>query len=232
MTTLVTKETGGCAPLVTAATVTAPAQAMPPEELEQFMAGSGLNGTAFLADLFSSFLAHEQMGWHLYRTVAGLTTNPTLKEKYEQFGEETRNHIRIFEELIVAAGGRPGYVSCSARLTQATGMKIAEAATLLPDGAGINDLELAMLEAVVLAETKCHADWEIVAQLTDKLPDGALKAAFVAAVAEVEEQEDEHLNWAKDTWSQMIMRQAESSMLDKGLEAVQSVAAKVKDVLT
>src|SRR5688572_2754257 len=133
MATLTTKETGGLAPLVTNASFSPPEAAIAPEQLGAFLDGTGLNGP-FMADLLSSFLMHEQCGLHLYRTAISMTLDPRLREKYEEFGAETEEHIRIFEELIAACGGQPGYVSPTARLTEALDSKIHEAAILLPDG--------------------------------------------------------------------------------------------------
>ena len=204
MATITTKETGGLAPLMTPVSFSAPECAMPPEQLEAFLADAGVNGP-FLADLLSACLMHEQCGLHLYRTAISMTTKDNLREKYEEFGAETEEHIRIFEELIAACGGQPGYVSPAARLVEALDSKMHEAAILLPDGADEATLELAILEAVVLAETKCHADWSLIQQLAAELPDGIARTAFQNAVDQVEDQEDEHIRWARETWAQLVM---------------------------
>ena len=204
MATLTTKETGGMGPLMTAVSFSAPGCAIAPEAMETFLAGTGLNGP-FMADLLSSFLMHEQCGLHLYRTAMTLTTNDNLRQKYEEFGAETEEHIRIFEELIAACGGEAGYVSPAARLVEAVDSKIHEAAVALPDGADVATLELAILEAVVLAETKCHSDWSLIQMMMADMPEGAAREAFQVAVDQVEEQEDEHIRWARETWQQLIM---------------------------
>jgi rubrerythrin len=209
MATLTTKENGGRAPLMTVTSFSPAECAMAPEELQAFMAGTGVNGP-FVADLLSACLMHEQCGLHLYRTAISMTSKPELKEKYEEFGTETEEHIRIFEELIAACGGDPGYVSPAARLTEALDAKMHEAAILLPDGADEATLELAILEAVVLAETKCHSNWSLIQQLTAELPAGDARDAFQAAVEQVEQQEDEHIRWARETWAQVIMMLAKA----------------------
>lgn len=211
MATLTTKETGGVAPLLTNASFSPPEAAIAPEQLGAFLDGTGLNGP-FMADLLSSFLMHEQCGLHLYRTAISMTLEPTLREKYEEFGAETEEHIRIFEELITACGGQPGYVSPTARLTEALDSKIHEAAILLPDGADDATLELAILEAVILAETKCHSDWSLIQKLAAELPEGDARTAFQAAVDQVEQQEDEHIRWARETWETLIMTHARSTL--------------------
>lgn len=207
MATLTTKETGGMAPLMTAASFSPPECAMEPEQLQTFMAGTGLDGI-FMADLLSSCLMHEQCGLHLYRTAINMTTAEELQSKYREFGAETEEHIRIFEELIAACGGQPGYVSPTARLTEALDMKMHEAALMLPDGADQQTLELAILESVMLAESKCHSNWTLIQKMAAELPEGPALTAFQNAVAQVESQEDEHIRWARDTWEQLIMTQA------------------------
>jgi rubrerythrin len=204
---MTTKETGGKAPLMTTTSFSAPECAILPEQLDEFLAGTGMNAM-FMADLLSSFLAHEQCGFHLYRTAISLTNNSMLKKKYEEFCSETEEHIGIFEELITACGGVPGYVSPTARLVEATDTKIHEAAVLLPGSADEVTLDLLILEAVVLAETKCHADWSLVQKLAEDMPEGAGRDAFQTAVGQVEQQEDEHIRWARDAWETLILTQA------------------------
>jgi hypothetical protein len=80
-----------------------------------------------------------------------------------------------------------------------------EAAIGLCDGAHEATFELGMLETVVLAGTKCHSDWSLIQQLTAGMPEGQARTAFETAVAQVEEQEDEHIRGARETWQQMIM---------------------------
>jgi len=58
----------------------------------------------------------------------------------------------------------------------------------------------------VLAETKDHADWELLAELAQALPKGKARAAIEAAVAEVGPQEDEHLEWAQTELAELSMR--------------------------
>jgi rubrerythrin len=207
MATLTTKETGGLAPLMTSVSFSAPECALAPEELGSFLAGTGLNGP-FLADLMSACLMHEQCGLHLYRTAISMTANEALRTKYEEFGAETEEHIRVFEELIGGCGGQPGYVSPAARLTEALDSQIHQAVILLADGADPGTVELAILEAVVLAETKCHSDWSLIQKMTSKLPEGDARDAFQAAVDQVEAQEDEHIRWARQTWEEMVMTRA------------------------
>jgi rubrerythrin len=228
--TTTTKLTGGTTLLMTPMTVTEPEVAIPSEALDSFLEGSGLNGR-FIADLLSSFLVHEQCGFHLYRTASGLTNNPMLSVKYQEFGRQTESHIGILEQLITDLGAKPGYVSPVARLVEGMNTKMLEAVMLLSGSADENTVEQAMLEAVVLAETKDHANWKLLGRLAGELPDGEAKEVFLAAVGQVEAQEDEHLEWASSTWEKLAITQARSSLTQKGMEMAEKAVGMVKDAL-
>ena len=86
-TAVVTYDTGGRAQPVGALYVL-PDRAITDAGATTALVDSGVDA-AFVADLLSACLAHERCGVHLYRSVAGRTTDPTLRAQYEHFGEET-----------------------------------------------------------------------------------------------------------------------------------------------
>ena len=207
-----------------------PARTMPPDEQKAFLADTDLNGP-FVADLLSDMLAHERCGAQLYRSLAGRTNNPILKHRYEHFGEETTEHVEILEQLIGHLGGDPKYVSPSARATTKAGTGLLESTFLLTGSVDLVTQELVMLDAVLLAEAKDHANWECLAGLAETLPEGDIRTAFVDAVEQVRPQEDEHFNWASDMRCKMISAQATSSTLQAAGETVEMVIARVKSWL-
>jgi ferritin-like metal-binding protein YciE len=182
------------------------------EQLASLAEGSGLNGP-FLADLLSDVLMHERCGFHLYRSVAGRSNNPTLKRRYEEFGEETQTHITVLETLITELGGDPGYTSPAARATEKYDIGTLEGSFLLSGSVDLMTQELVMLNAVVLAETIDHANWQTLAELTDSLSDGDAKDALSRAVEQVLPQEQEHFGWAEGMRQQMILLQVRSKAL-------------------
>jgi rubrerythrin len=149
-----------------------------------------------LLDKLSEFLMVEQCGWQLYRVMADRTGDPELKNRYEEFGRETDRHRTILTGLIRDLGGDPDYVSPTARLAQAKSEALL-ASALVSGPLSEAEREANDLENVLLAETKDHADWELLGQLAEQLPSGKARTAIEAAVAEVEPQEDEHLGWAQ-----------------------------------
>jgi rubrerythrin len=150
-----------------------------------------------LLDKLSEFLAVEQAGAQLYRVVASRTTQDELRQRYIEFGKETETHREILIKVITAMGGDPNYVSPTARVAMTRGEEMLCLA-LKADGLSPEELDCVDLESVVLAETKDHADWSLLARLIDMIPDEKTRAIAQEAVDQVEAQEDEHLEWAKE----------------------------------
>lgn len=201
---IVTKETGAkTMPL--GMTVAEPSCQMMGAELMTF-ADDVQGNSIFLANLVSAFSAHERCGLHLYRTAAGMTQFEEWRAKYEEFGEQTAEHVRILAELTTRLGGDPMYVSPQARMTEFCDSKLMEA-ILLAGSVDTLTLELTTLEAVFLAEQKCHANWELLKTLASQMADSPARQAIEQAVSEVEDQEDEHVRWAQQTLKRTLMAQ-------------------------
>lgn len=181
----------------------------------------------FLANLLSGFLQHERCGVHLYRSVAGRTSNPVLKAKFEEFGAETRTHVEILETLIGASGGNPNYVSPNARAIEAMDSKLLESTFLAAGALDPLTADMAMLDAVFLAESVDHANWEAIGQIVPMLEEGEIRNAFEEAVAVVEAQEDEHLTWARDMRAKLTMLQLDASFVAKGVAKVEELVARL-----
>jgi rubrerythrin len=224
MTTLTpTKSTGGTTKALPGVYVEADQQ-MTEEMLDQALPGAGLN-SAFVAEFLSGMLAHERCGRHLYRTCEQRSNNPVLQAKYREFGAETERHVEILEQLITDGGGSPMYVGPTARAVLGTDTKLVEATYMLEGSLDPMTSEMAMLDAVFLAESMDHANWQLFSQLTEQLKDTEWYEPFRAAADEVESQEDEHLTWATQTKSRLVLMQAKSeSMATLGAKAEEAVA--------
>ncbi len=107
-----------------------------------------------------------------------------------------------------------------------------EATFLLGGSVDVMTQELVMLDAVMLAEARDHANWSFLSQLVAEVPDGPAKEALASAVGQVEPQEDNHLGWAQETRGKMMMLQAKSKAMATAGAKVEEMAAKVKDWLT
>jgi rubrerythrin len=158
-------------------------------------------------DLILQSLEHERGGIQVYTTALECVQNEDLREEWEKYLEETKNHeqvlLRLCEELEIdpeaQSPGRPIVKSIGMALVAA--MKQAKAAGN-PAAA-----EIVACECVTLAETKDHLDWELIGQLAEK-GQGDGVAALREAYEEVEDQEDEHLyhskGWCRELWIQAL----------------------------
>ena len=201
---IVTKETGAkTMPL--GMTVAEPSCRVTGEELMTF-ADAVKGNSIFLANLVSAFSAHERCGVHLYRTAAGMTQFDEWREKYIEFGTQTAEHIRILAELTTRLGGDPMYVSPQARMTEFFDTKLMEP-ILFAGSVDTLTLEITTLEAVLLAEQKCHTNWELLKTLASRMDDSPEKQAIEQAVDQVEGQEDEHVQWAQQTLKRTLLAQ-------------------------
>ncbi|MCU1378890.1 MAG: hypothetical protein JWN29_1873 [Acidimicrobiales bacterium] len=206
MTNVVTKATGGTAKPVGLLYIEPDLQ-MRDAGAGTALADSGLDA-AFMADLLSACVTHERCGLQLYRSVAARTTVDELRGQYEHFGEETTRHVEILEELISASGGNPSYVSPAARATEKADSALVEATWALAGSVDVPTAELAMLEAVVLAETKDLANWQLLDMLANQMADGPIQEQLTTAVAEVLAQETEHYGWAAGARTKMLFGMA------------------------
>jgi len=132
------------------------------------------------------------------------------------------------------ACGRPssvavsGYVSPAARATEKSGIGLLESTFLLAGSVDLMTQELVMLDAVLLAEAKDHANWSCLSSLVGHMPDGDVRGAFQAAVERVEPQEDDHFGWAQDMRCKMIATQARSGALQGAGQKAEELIAQVK----
>jgi rubrerythrin len=202
-TTYVTKATGGRARM-TPMTVVEPEQQMTHGSFDT-VATDITGDKVFLAGMLSAFCAMERCGVHLYRTVAARTGIDDWRQHYETFGRQTEDHVRILEDLIGRIHGDRQYVSPAARLEEARNAKLMEV-PLLGGCADGRLQELTDLETVIAAEQKCHGNWALLKHLATRLPQGDTRHALETAVAQVEDQEAEHVRWATETWRETMIR--------------------------
>lgn len=189
-----------------------------------------------LMDQLSEFLMVEQGGLELYRVAASRATNPELKAKYEEFGRETAHHREVLVRLIERLGGDPNYVSPTARVAQFKAAKLLESSMVIDglseQELELSDLENVLLAETKdhadwsllhqMAEKAGESGVSGAAQKVGSMAGAGLTAAkggpteqvdrdlladaLQEAVAEVGPEEDEHLRWAREQFSQMSLR--------------------------
>jgi hypothetical protein len=160
-----------------------------------------------LNELLLQSLEHERGGIAIYETALECVVNDKLRDEWSEYLEQTREHERILRKSCAAMGidaetETPGR-SVVRHVGEALVAAMQEALAAGPPAAA----ELVACECVVLAETKDHANWQLIGKCADAL-DGGDAQALRSAYDEVEDQEDEHLyhtrGWCRELWVQSL----------------------------
>jgi rubrerythrin len=160
-----------------------------------------------LQQLLYEALETEMGGVQVYRAALKCAVNDDLKEEWEKYLEQTENHVRIVRELLRKFGLDPDMETPGRKVVRHIGESLVKAMELAQKSGNRQAAQIVAAECVVEAETKDHLNWELVAQVAEKIPgeDGKM---LMAAHEEVEEEEDEHLyhstGWARELWIESL----------------------------
>jgi rubrerythrin len=168
----------------------------------------------WLKQFLSEMLTVERGGVELYDRALEHLAHDDLRSKLEQFYQQTERHVELCEEMLSAAGGDEDDMSPGAEAAEhkAHGLLSAE----VPDH--MNDIN--NLENLVLAETKDHWNWELLASLIETIEERDLNKVVSRAVREVRKQENDHLTWSQKMLSRLATEAAhQPSEMEEGEES-------------
>lgn len=162
---------------------------------------------AQVTELLYQALETEIGGVQVYQTALRCAVNEDLHKEWEKYLSETENHVRIvtdvFNELdLDTATETPGR-----KIVRMKGEALVQAMeTALSEGDPAA-AQLVAAECVVDAETKDHANWELIGKVAEKAS-GQKKTVLSEAYGQVEEEEDMHLyhtmGWARELWIESL----------------------------
>ena len=177
-----------------------------------------------LNELLYQALETELGGVEVYTTALRCVENEELKEEWEEYLEQTRNHVHIVQDTMEVFGLDINEETPGRLVVRHIGESLVEAMEMALDSGEPGTAQLVAAEAVVLAETKDHLNWELLGEAAKKLK-GEEAKALKAAQEKVEEEEDEHLyhtqGWTRELWIDSL-----------GMKAVLPPPEEVKDVKT
>jgi rubrerythrin len=172
------------------------------EKVKDFFTTAHVN-TGILHDLLSEFLAVEMGGQALYERALELVSDTEVRTKFRQFLKQTINHQKILADVIRKLGGNPSMQSPGAKVAAAKAQGLLR--TMGRAGLSKDAAQLNAIENIVLAETKDHADWELLGKIVRQTTDSHLREVLGPAVDTVEQEEDEHLNWTRQKLGDLHM---------------------------
>ncbi|HET6891691.1 MAG TPA: hypothetical protein VFH31_11360 [Pyrinomonadaceae bacterium] len=177
-----------------------------------------------LNELLYQSLETELGGVKVYATALKCAVNEDLKAEWEEYFEQTQNHVQIVQETMEALGLDPETQTPGRQVVHHLGASLVKAMEMALEAGDPAAAQLVACECVVLAETKDHHNWELIGEAAKKLK-GEEAKALKEAHGQVEEEEDEHLyhtmGWSRELWIESL-----------GMPAVLPPPEEVKDVKT
>ena len=145
-----------------------------------------------LHELLFQSLETERGGIQVYTTALECAVNDDLRKEWEEYLEQTTRHEQIMTDVLTKLGLDPETETSGRRVVRAIGESLVNAMQMALASGPAEAAELVAGECVVHAETKDHLNWELMELAADSA-DKQTSEILRAAVAEVEEEEDEHL---------------------------------------
>ena len=156
-----------------------------------------------LHELLSQALETELGGAEVYETALRCVRHDDLASEFEEYLKQTKRRAEIVRGLLASLGLDEAAEPPGGKVVHHLGKSLARAMEMALAADSPETAELVAAECVVLAETKDHLNWELLAEAAGHLQ-GAARRALEEAVREVESEEGEHLyhstGWCRELW--------------------------------
>jgi hypothetical protein len=181
-----------------------------------------------LVDLMYQLLETELGGVQVYRTAIQCAVHPDLRAEWEEYLAQTERHVGIARALVTQVGLDPDAEIPARVLARHSGQSLVK---LMHEALAVGtpaEAQLTAAECVVNAETKDHANWELVGLLAKKAT-GPVSDVLRAAYEQVEIEEDRHVyhtqGWCRELWAEAIGLPAVLPPPEETMNAESQVAA-------
>jgi len=156
-----------------------------------------------LRELLLQALVHERGGTLVYSTALECVVNDDLRSEWEKYLEQTARHVDILTTACLAMGLDPDEMTPGCQIVHHNGKALVVAMKMALANGDRAAAQLVACGCVLLAETKDHANWELIGQCAKGM-EGDAAAVLKDAYDEVEDEEDEHLyhtkGWCRELW--------------------------------
>jgi ferritin-like metal-binding protein YciE len=162
---------------------------------------------AQVEELLYQSLETELGGVQIYQTAIRCAINDDLRQEWQKYLEETENHVRIVTKAFADLGLDPEVETPGRAVVRFKGQSLVQSMEMALADAKPAAAQLVAAEAVVEAETKDHANWELIGKVAEKAT-GKMASVLLDAFQQVEEEEDQHLyhtmGWARELWIEFL----------------------------
>ena len=175
-------------------------------------------------ELLYQALETELGGVQVYTTAIRCAENDDLKEEWEEYLEQTKNHVTIMEDVLTKLDLDINEETPGRKVVRTIGETLVETMEMALAEGKPGAAQLVACEAVVLAETKDHQNWHLIGEVAKKVK-GDVAKVLKEAHGQVESEEDEHIyhnkGWCRELWIESL-----------GMKAVLPPPEEVKQVET
>lgn len=162
---------------------------------------------AQVKELLYQALETELGGVEVYRRAIACAVDEDLKREWEKYLAETEEHVRIVREVFSGLDLDPSTETSGREVVRHKAQALIDAMDMAKRSGDEVAAQLVAAECVVDAETKDHANWELIGRVAEKAT-GEEKKILTEAYEQVEEEEDMHLyhtmGWARELWIQSL----------------------------
>ena len=122
-----------------------------------------------LQELLLQSLEHERGGVDLYETAIECAVSEDLAKEWSEYLEQTRTHVQILERVFKKFEIDPEQASPGRQIVGELGAALVAAMRKAKAAGNATAAQLVACECVVLAETKDHANWELLGKCAEQL---------------------------------------------------------------
>jgi rubrerythrin len=190
-----------------------------------------------IRELLYQALETELGGVQVYTTAIRCAENDDLKEEWEKYLEQTKNHVTIMEDVLTKLDLDPNEETPGRKVVRNIGEALVESMEMALADAKPGAAQLVAAEAVTLAETKDHQNWHLIGEVVKNVK-GEVAKVLKEAHDQVEPEEDEHLyhtkGWARELWIESLGMKAvlpppeEQKQVETAIGAARAEQARTK----
>lgn len=163
--------------------------------------------TGHVTELLYQALETEKGGVQIYTTALRCAVNEELKEEWQKYLDETKQHVQVVTEVLESLELNPETETPGRKIVRHIGTSLVKAMEMALRGGDPKSAQIVAAECVTLAETKDHLNWSLIGELAKKA-DGDAGEVLKAAYDQVEPEEDEHLyhtqGWTRELWIEAL----------------------------
>ena len=162
---------------------------------------------ARLHELLLQALEHEQGGVKIYEAAVSCALREDLKKEWRSYLEQTRGHVQALEQVCRKLSIDTRKETPGRKIVRDVGAALVKAIEQARAAGDPAAAQIVACECIVLAETKDHADWQLLGKCALAAESSAADAINEAYIA-IEDQEDEHLyhtrGWCRELWLEAL----------------------------